>query len=449
MTGLILPPDASLSQRSETQSVRSNLPINKLAALLPVPDVAQTLARSTGDTTGTAVQGRPTEGLSNANIGGALAPAASTRETLSFAARTILDLLDRAAESVPRAAGLLLPAPPTGKTVAMLPAALSKLVGQSGLFYESHLAAWLGGARSLAAVQSEPQALLGRPTQTADNASGAAPPPAGPLLLPGPVDKPAAAASPDTATPASAAASTLADVELAVAKPPTALSALSADKADAQPPSSGLSAFDEPAQARQEAMASSPAQTHRPQTVPPAPTAPLHAAQAYETIARAGELTHQTARAPSGLDREPGSQPANTGQNTPAVHPATEDLVRRQLELLATQQFRWIGEAWPGTRMAWEIAPRQVDEGETRAGVSAQAWSTRLLLQLPELGTVEARLSITPAGLEARLVTPKPAVAERFDEARAQLHGKLAASGIPLVQLTVSTGAPTTSRGAT
>ena len=90
-----------------------------------------------------------------------------------------------------------------------------------------------------------------------------------------------------------------------------------------------------------------------------------------------------------------------------------------------------------------------MDSDTPRAGVSAQAWSTRLLLQLPELGTVEARLSITPAGLEARLVTPEPAVAERFDEARAQLHGKLAASGIPLVQLTVSTGTPTTSRGAT
>ena len=34
-----------------------------------------------------------------------------------------------------------------------------------------------------------------------------------------------------------------------------------------------------------------------------------------------------------------------------SIHPATLPLVRQQLDLLATEQFRWTGEAWPGAKL--------------------------------------------------------------------------------------------------
>jgi hypothetical protein len=45
--------------------------------------------------------------------------------------------------------------------------ALQTVLSQSGLFYESHLHAWINGRRELAAVREEPQARLSRPHNAA------------------------------------------------------------------------------------------------------------------------------------------------------------------------------------------------------------------------------------------------------------------------------------------
>ena len=44
-------------------------------------------------------------------------------------------------------------------------------------------------------------------------------------------------------------------------------------------------------------------------------------------------------------------------QTLATVHPAAVPLVRQQLDALATDQFRWAGEAWPGARLDWTIEP--------------------------------------------------------------------------------------------
>lgn len=38
-----------------------------------------------------------------------------------------------------------------------------------------------------------------------------------------------------------------------------------------------------------------------------------------------------------------------------SVHAATIPLIRQQLDLLATGQFRWSGQAWSGARLDWTI----------------------------------------------------------------------------------------------
>ncbi len=69
-----------------------------------------------------------------------------------------------------------------------------------------------------------------------------------------------------------------------------------------------------------------------------------------------------------------------------AINAATVPLVRQQLDMLATGQFRWTGEAWPGAKLDWTIQ-QDGDEWE-RGGGGAGAeedypWRTRLTLSLP------------------------------------------------------------------
>ena len=90
----------------------------------------------------------------------------------------------------------------------------------------------------------------------------------------------------------------------------------------------------------------------------------------------------------------------------PTVHPATVPLVRQQLDLLATGQFRWTGEAWPGAKLDWTIE-QDGDEWDRSGGGAAseddQPWRTRLTLSLPTLGTVDAELTLTGNRLVARV----------------------------------------------
>ena len=110
---------------------------------------------------------------------------------LSRAARQIGALLPPQGEA-PQAAALnrgqpLLTAAPT--TVTELTTALSRAVGQSGLFYEAHQAQWIAGKRPLAALLAEPQgshseaALIARHSAEAEvqaEATGVAETPAAP-----------------------------------------------------------------------------------------------------------------------------------------------------------------------------------------------------------------------------------------------------------------------------
>ena len=75
------------------------------------------------------------------------------------------------------------------------------------------------------------------------------------------------------------------------------------------------------------------------------------------------------------------------------VAPQTQPLVQQQLEALATQNFSWQGQIWPGQEMRWEI-----DEDAARSGYdgeeTATQWSTRLRLVLPNLGEIDARIRL-------------------------------------------------------
>ncbi len=248
----------------------------------------------------------------------------------------------------PKAAGTqaMLPKAPEGM-VQTLTRSLGQTVGNSGLFYESHLSQMVFGKRSASQLLQEPQAMLGRIGNAAETAGGA----------------PAAAAS--TAGQ------------------------------HGNSPSAGL------------------------------------ASQAAGTFQQ-------------GMSAEPGGQSSPAGGNTlqgtpapvPGVHPDAVGVVRQQLEALANSTFNWQGEAWPGAGMQWEISEdaKPHDSGEPAS------WATRLVLQLPALGEVQARISLAGDALVLRLLAPDSA--PLLQEFAPVLRQNLQASGLILTDLAVMAQAP-------
>ncbi|MFT4063123.1 flagellar hook-length control protein FliK [Paraburkholderia sp.] len=291
--------------------------------------------------------------------------------------------------------------------VAALAAALEQTVSDSGLFYEAHLAAWLVGQRSPATLAGEAQnrlvAASQLPLDWTDADGDAAAPRAWPGAAGGASDGMAGAVP--RGMPGGAA---------------------SGAQGGAQAGTPNAASDNNPAHA-----------------MPSILTAQAARLAAGEVLASSlSDLADQPAHA--GLHGG-ASQTADTGspQNAQsmaaAVHPATVPLVRQQLDMLATGQFRWTGEAWPGARLDWTIE-QDGDEWDRGGGGLAsedgQPWRTRLTLSLPTLGTVDAELTLTGMQLTAR-VQASPHGAARLAMQGDSFRQRLAAAGIELRGLTI------------
>ncbi|WP_025598280.1 flagellar hook-length control protein FliK [Burkholderia sp. WSM2230] len=287
--------------------------------------------------------------------------------------------------------------------VAALAAALSQTVSDSGLFYEAHLAQWLSGQRAPETLAGETQnRLVAAATQLPLNAGGTA----GDASSASAAARPGMGAAPNGSSGAAGAGN-----------PNAANAANAGNAADAN---AGISAG---------------------RAMPSIDTA--HAARfvAGEVLASSlSDLNGQPAHA--GLHNAASvaadGSAAQTAQAA-AVHPATVPLVRQQLDLLATGQFRWTGEAWPGAKFDWTIE-QEGDEWDRSGGGTAseedQPWRTRLTLSLPTLGTVDAELTLTGMRLVAR-VQASPGGAARLAMQGESFRQRLAAAGIQLHGLTI------------
>lgn len=455
MTAIHLPPGSPSGQGLDANTLRAQVSANKLAALIPTASPGGATVRQSDGTSTGAVELPVRSGAPGQPP--AATPTGSTRETLSFAARTILTLLAQGSAAPLRSAGPLLAVPPTRlpEGTTQVRQALMHLVQDSGLFYESHLAQWIAGARGLASLAREPQAGIGRhPYPGAGGAAhGGAASAQGPAsgaygAAPGAPMRPSATAPLPTlpsASPIDAQALSSAIQALAAADPSQAVldAALNAARSAA---SAGLDAA---ADAGAESAAATPGDTAgRPGEAPRGSETPRSlqaAAQAYQAAAndaarQAGSQTLLGATTDDAQARPDATANMAKADAPPAIHPNTEGIVRQQLELLATQQFRWAGEAWPGTPMQWDIAERQQEHGPSgEHGDSAdeRTWSSRLVLELPQLGTVEARLTLTPNGLETRLAVQEDRIVRMLDNAQGRLRENLGARGIDLLHFSI------------
>lgn len=268
-----------------------------------------------------------TETAANAN--------ASAQPALSQTGRLISFLLT--GQPTPQPASLaanqpLLASPPTSG--AQLAPLLRQALGQSGMFYESHQAQWVMGARDTASLMREPQAQAA----TAQTAAR----------------RPTGTSAPATPTPSAAA------------------------------PGSQAAA----AEASEQASAASRAAVDE--------AAPVRANPIPERL-------------------------------LPLVH--------QQLDALATNQYVWQGQAWPGQQMEWIIEDPERDGGEGEA--SDPSWNTTLRLTLPRLGNIEAQMHLTAAGVALRLRTDDEATIVALDANAAALASALEAANVKLTGLVV------------
>ncbi|WP_241762452.1 flagellar hook-length control protein FliK, partial [Bordetella pertussis] len=96
------------------------------------------------------------------------------------------------------------------------------------------------------------------------------------------------------------------------------------------------------------------------------------------------------------------------------------------------QMLAWQGQAWPDAPMEWEVAREHGDEA---AGQPGTHWATRLKLNLPRLGTVEARLNLAANQLVLHVVAPDSAA--EIGAAADALRQQLSAAGLTLTNLSV------------
>lgn len=120
------------------------------------------------------------------------------------------------------------------------------------------------------------------------------------------------------------------------------------------------------------------------------------------------------------------------------LSPETTNLVRQQLDSLASGNFVWQGQIWPGQTMEWRIeedehAPkRQGEDGDT-----AQGWKTSLRLHLPKLGTLDAQLTIQDNQLALDIATDSRQTAAKLAEEKNALVSQLAAAGLQITALNI------------
>ena len=116
---------------------------------------------------------------------------------------------------------------------------------------------------------------------------------------------------------------------------------------------------------------------------------------------------------------------------TPIVPERLVPIVHQQLDAMATQNYVWQGQVWPGQHVEWEIEDPERDRNGGGEDVP-ESWNTTLRLTLPRLGGVEARLTLSSAGVALRMLADDPATVATLTAERARLDATLAAANVPL-----------------
>jgi hypothetical protein len=136
-----------------------------------------------------------------------------------------------------------------------------------------------------------------------------------------------------------------------------------------------------------------------------------------------------------------GTGAGNVAAAAPLVAPETLPVVRQQLDSLATQQFSWQGQIWPGQEMRWQITEepaRQDGRSSAGSGDEAPEWRSHMRLSLPQLGEIDARIALRGNGVRLDLVAGDETTQARLREAMAELRSQFDTAGLALAGFAVA-----------
>jgi hypothetical protein len=169
-------------------------------------------------------------------------------------------------------------------------------------------------------------------------------------------------------------------------------------------------------------------------------------ARAALTTAPPGEQLAAARLASDAVMAQNGATDAATAKAASAATAATQPsqlvasqalpMVQQQLEALATQNFAWQGQVWPGQEMRWEIeedaARREQANDET-----ASNWQTRLRLTLPHLGEVDAQIRLQGNQISLVLSAGNTSTQELLRTSTGALSNQLNDAGLALASVGV------------
>ena len=170
-------------------------------------------------------------------------------------------------------------------------------------------------------------------------------------------------------------------------------------------------------------------------TVATAPTTAHNATQ------RAGAEANQLATTITASSDTGKASSAQSNAQTPAqiVAPQAQPVVQMQLDALATQSFSWQGQVWPGQEMRWEI-----DEDGSRRGQdednSATQWTTRLSLNLPKLGEINAQIRLQGNQIALSMSSDNDETRTLLRASTVALRSQLNEAGLTLASMGIDAG---------
>jgi hypothetical protein len=120
------------------------------------------------------------------------------------------------------------------------------------------------------------------------------------------------------------------------------------------------------------------------------------------------------------------------------VAPNLTPLVQQQLEALATHCYVWQGQIWPGQTMDWEIVEEDANERGQGENTAAN-WTTRLNLNLPNLGDLAATLRLSGGkDIEISLRAESETARKRLAATVALLREQFETAGLKLSAFSVA-----------
>ena len=115
------------------------------------------------------------------------------------------------------------------------------------------------------------------------------------------------------------------------------------------------------------------------------------------------------------------------------VDPRTFPIVHEQLQTLHSGQVLWRGEVWPRQEMEWSVL-----EDKTRNGDRFEKrWMSTLRLELPNLGSVAATLSLGKEGVSIHINTGRETASSLMRQEQQTLEHALSVAGIRLLDIKV------------